>query len=43
MVKFDVSWYSLNYIFNFLLLIKASEQKVSIIEKVDNIFFPTEF
>ena len=39
MVKVDVSWYSLNYTFNFLLLIKASEQKVSIIEKVDKNFF----
>ena len=39
MVKVDVSWYSLNYTFNFLLLIKASEQKVSLIEKVDKDFF----
>ena len=43
MVKVDVSWYSLNYTFNCLLLIKASEQKVSIIEKVDKIFFSTDF
>ena len=39
MVKVDLSWYSLNYTLNFLLLIKASEQKVSLIEKVDKIFF----
>ena len=43
MVKVDVSWYSLNYTFNFLLLIKASEQKVSIIEKVDKFFFLLSF
>ena len=42
-VKVDVSWYSLNYTFNFLLLIKASEQKVSFIEKVDKKIFSTEF
>ena len=43
MVKVDLSWYSLNYIFNFLLLIKASEQKVSLMEKVNKFFFLLSF
>ena len=38
-VKVDISWYSLNYTFNFLLLIKASDQKVSLTEKVEHTYF----
>ena len=43
MVKVDVSWYSLNYTFNFLLLIKESEQKMSLMEKVNRFFFLLSF
>ena len=43
MVKVDLSWYSLNYTFNFLLLIKESEQKMSLMEKVNRFFFLLSF